>query len=361
MQFIETYRQTIVQIATPDSTGTGFFMSAYGLIVTNHHVVEGNRQVVVEGASFERQLAKIIYVDRKYDLAFLALENPSSVTLPELQLSESTPTERMPVIAIGHPFGMRFAVNNGYIASAREVMENGVDYLHIDVALNPGNSGGPLVDEQGHIIGVNTFIRRNGDNVGFSLPVRYLRDSLEAFKAVEMHDAARCTSCVNVVTPAYVQKGVCSHCGARVQLPSEVQPYMPTGVSHTIERIIERTGHPVALSRNGPNSWEIRNGSARVVISYHEKTGLISADAVLCQLPATNIGPLYEYLLRENYHNSAMSLSVQEQDIMLSLLIYDRYLNEHTGQQMLQNLFEKADFYDNKIVEEYGGRWKEVK
>jgi serine protease Do len=114
----------------------------------------------------------------------------------------------------------------------------------------------------------------------------------------------------------------------------------------------------VRLSRSGPNAWEIRPGSASIIITYHEKTGLLSADALLCELPKKDIKPLYEYLLRENHRNEGLSLSVHEQDIILSLLIFDRYLNEETGQAMLRELFEKADFYDNKLVEEFGAIWK---
>ena len=66
----------------------------------------------------------------------------------------------------------------------------------------------------------------------------------------------------------------------------------------------------------------------------------------------------HEYLLRENYHNEALTLSLHEQDILLSLIIYDRYLNHETGMNMLQTLFEKADHYDNILVEQYGATWK---
>jgi serine protease Do len=358
MQHIEIYRQTIVQITTPDSTGTGFFLAQFGWVITNHHVVEGNRDVVIEGTTFGRQMARIVYIDRRYDLAFLRPEKAPE-GLPTLPLADYVPSERTQVVAIGHPFGMNFSIKSGYVSNTHEVLENGVTYLHIDVALNPGNSGGPLVDQDGQVLGVNTFVRRDSDNMGFSLPVRYLRDTLDQFSTTSGADAARCGGCTNVVTIAHVKNGTCQHCGTRVQLPADIPHYMATGVANTIEQIIARTGHEVALSRNGPNSWEIRKGSARTVINYHEKTGLISADAVLCQLPTTQIGPLYEYLLRENYKNPTLSLSVNEQDIMLSLLIYDRYLNEQTGEKMLHNLFERADYYDNKIVEEFGGRWKE--
>ena len=94
------------------------------------------------------------------------------------------------------------------------------------------------------------------------------------------------------------------------------------------------------------------------MICYHDKSGLISADTVLCELPKQNIKPLYEYLLRENFSNEGMTLSLNGQDIVLSLLIFDRYLNEDTGKEMLAKLFEKADFYDNLLVEKYGAVWK---
>ena len=104
--FIDTYRDIIVQIATPYSTGTGFFLKDRGLIVTNHHVVEGNREVVIEGARFKKQLATVRYADRKYDLAFL--DGPSNADeLPAVRLGvDKAPRERDPVTAIGHPFGL---------------------------------------------------------------------------------------------------------------------------------------------------------------------------------------------------------------------------------------------------------------
>lgn len=354
--FIDTYRDIIVQIATPYSTGTGFFLKDRGLIVTNHHVVEGNREVVIEGARFKKQLATVRYADRKYDLAFL--DGPTNgPELPEVQLGVGkNPRERDPVTAIGHPFGLKFSVKSGIISSAREVMNN-IPYLHIDAALNPGNSGGPLVDNDGDVIGVNTFIIQNGDNIGFSLPVHFLSDSLEDFLKTSADNACRCSACSNVVSEKTVDKGFCSFCGNRVQLPGSVDEYLPTGVPRTIEALITKTGHDVQLSRSGPNCWEIQQGSAKINITYHDKSGLMAADAVLCQLPKENIKPLYEYLLRENFSTEALTLSVHEQDILLSLIIYDRYLNEETGMQALQRLFEKADYYDNVLVEQYGAQW----
>lgn len=356
--FVDTYRDVIVQIATPNSTGTGFFLKGPGLIVTNHHVVEGNRKVIVEGARFKKQLSRVLYADRKYDLAFLECPGDHLDEIPDVRLGVGKNLrERDPVTALGHPFGLKFSVKTGIVSGTREVLNN-IPYLHIDAALNPGNSGGPLVDNDGEIVGVNTFVIRDGDNIGFSLPVQFLQDSITDFQHVGGENACRCTGCGNVVTLQTVENQHCTICGYRVQLPSSVDEYIPTGVPRTIEAIIVRTGHDVALSRGGPNVWEIRQGSARISIAYHDRSGLMTADAVLCELPKTNIKPLYEYLLRENYSNEGLTFSVHDQDIVLSLLIYDRYLNEESGLRLLQTIFEKADHYDNILVEQYGASWK---
>jgi serine protease Do len=355
---IDTYRKIIVQIATPYSTGTGFLLKNHALVITNHHVVEDNRSVIIEGNGFKKQLSEVLYIDKKYDLAFLAAPTDIDPDLPGISLAgKKQVKERDAVTAFGHPFGLNFAVKSGYISNTREVM-NGIPYIHIDVGLNPGNSGGPLVDHEGDVIGVNTFIMRDSDSVGFALPADILEQSLEAFMAAGGVDVARCTGCGNMLTLQTVEQDNCSHCGSGVKLPSKVEVYQAAGVPGTIERLISTIGHDVALSRCGPNAWEIRQGSAKIIITYHEKTGLISADALLCQLPETQIKPLYEYLLRENYTNSAMTLSVHEQDILLSLLIFDRYLDEETGIEMLEDLFKKADYYDNVLVEQYNAVWK---
>lgn len=358
--FIETFRDVIIQIATPNSTGTGFYLKNPGLIVTNHHVVEGNRNVIVEGARFKKQLARVRYADRKYDLAFLEGPRDLSAELPEVRLGVGkTLRERDPVTALGHPFGLKFSVKNGIVSGTREVVNN-IPYLHIDAALNPGNSGGPLVDDEGEVVGINTFIIRDGDNIGFSLPVSFLHEALQEFNQSGADNASRCTGCGNVVNEKTVENNHCTICGHRVELPAAVEEYVPAGVPRTIEAIIARTGHDVTLSRCGPNTWEIRQGSARINIGYHDRSGLMTADAILCQLPKTNIKPLYEFLLRENYTQEGLTFSVHEQDIVLSLLIYDRYLNEDTGLRLLRTIFEKADHYDNILVEQFGATWKDA-
>lgn len=353
---IDLYRNVVIQIATPYSTGTGFYLKEPNLIVTNEHVVRDNAEVVVDGGGFKKQLVKVVFIDPKYDLAFLA--PPQNSELPEVHLGTNKILhEGDSVLAIGHPLGLKYSATNGIISNTQHEM-GGILYLQHDAALSPGNSGGPLVDKEGEIVGINTFIMKDGNSIGFSLPVRYLATTVDEFLAAGKKIGTRCSSCSNLVFEDTVENGYCPHCGAKVQLPAKSDDYEPMGIAKSIEEMIIQAGHQVRLARVGPNKWEIQKGSAKINISYHEKTGLITGDAYLCVLPKENIKPLYEYLLRQNYKTEGLTFSIREQDIILSLLIFDRYFNADTGFQLFQHLFEKADYYDNILVEQYGARWK---
>ena len=153
---VETFRKVLIQIATPYSTGTGFYLQDVDLIVTSEFVVRDNREVIIDGLGFERQLTPVLYTDAYYDLAFLAA--PKEGTWPMVALSregEVILDDR--VYAIGHPFGLQYKATAGRI-SKTDYRDNDIYYLQHDALLSPGNSGGPLVNERGEIIGINTFI-----------------------------------------------------------------------------------------------------------------------------------------------------------------------------------------------------------
>jgi serine protease Do len=164
---------------------------------------------------------------------------------------------------------------------------------------------------------------------------------------------------MNVVFEEEINGKYCSHCGASITMISSLEVYEPIGISKTIEEMLETLDYAVELSRRGPNNWEITKGSATITISYHEKTGLIIADAFLCLLPKKNIKQLYEFLLKENYQNDSLTFSVKNQDIIISILIYDQYLNALTATKLLQELFIAADKYDDLLVHKFKARWKD--
>lgn len=355
-EIINLYKNVIVQIATPYSRGTGFYLKSHSIIVTNEHVIRGNREVVLNGEGFEKQTVKVLFSDVRYDLAFL--DAPQKIDAPQVELFQGEQVQRgEEVIAVGHPFGLNYSATQGIVSNIEEEKDE-LNLIQHDAALNPGNSGGPLVNEKGEIIGVNTFVIKNGNNVGFSLPVAYLKNTLDEFLVNNKEIGVRCSACSNIVFEKTIDNGYCPHCGAKTQLPSEVEEYESTGVPKTVEDMLEKLGYEVGLSRIGPNHWEIQKGSAFINISYHEKTGLIMGDASLCLLPKENIKPLYEYLLQQNNLIEGLTFSIKENDIVLSLLIYDRYLNLDTGIKLFEYLFQQADDFDNILVEKYGAIWR---
>ncbi|NJN78596.1 MAG: YbjN domain-containing protein [Saprospiraceae bacterium] len=116
-------------------------------------------------------------------------------------------------------------------------------------------------------------------------------------------------------------------------------------------------GYQIKLARKGPNAWEVNQGSATILIIYNEKDGYIIGDAILCRLSKSPTEQLYQYLLQQNYLLKGLNFSVKGTDIVLSVLIFERDLNMETGAILLKNLFERADYYDNVLVEKYGAEW----
>ena len=351
---IDSYKDIIVQIHTPGGSGSGFIVKDKNLIVTNRHVIHGHEEVVVRGEKFGKTITQVVYTDPLNDIAFLRVpdgyEESGHVTISGERVNAG---ER--IVAIGHPLGLRFTATQG-IVSKSERKFNNVDYIQVDAAINPGNSGGPLINEEGHVVGVNTFIFRNGESLGFALPSLTLNEILADYDT-NFRDkrASKCSSCTNLVTKESLQDGYCPHCGNKFDISEfESKSYMPEGVSATMEDILTSIGKDVRLARVGKSAWDVEEGSALIKITHNLKNRFIYCDAVLGSLPKQNIGDLYEYMLKENYSLEALSFSVDRQNIILSTIIYDADLNKETGTEILDELFKKADDYDNFLADTYG-------
>ena len=349
---IDKFQPIIIQISTPHGTGTGFYVKEQNLIVTNDHVVKGNSEAVINGKIFQKQSAQVFFNDPKYDLAFIKM--PDGVEMPDIHLAHGRPVkDGDAVIAIGHPYGLNYTATEGIVSKSKR-LQRGINYIQIDAAINPGNSGGPLVNKDGEIIGVNTFIIAGGDNLGFALPIEYLEEDFNDYKNHFGKYAMKCHSCSFIVTEENIDGEYCPNCGTKLELRGlkEEKEYKPSGAALVIETILEQLGKDVKLSRRGPYNWEIEEGTAKIYIIYNQD-GFIVSDSILCMLPKTNIGPMYEFLLRENYNLENMMFSVNNQDIVLSTFIYDQYLTYETGLETLKKLFANADKYDEILIEKY--------
>jgi serine protease Do len=355
-QIIEQYQKAIIQIATSSGTGTGFYIKEFDLIITNDHVVNNNAEVTIAGKAFDKVLSRVWYTDRKHDLAFL--EAPKGVELPELHLGKY---EEMKdgdhVIAIGHPYGLNYTATQGVISKVDRIRD-GLKFIQIDAAINPGNSGGPLVNNKGEVIGVNSFIIRGGDNLGFALPVVYLREALQMYLPSRGQASTRCFSCGYLVTQGNIDSAkYCPSCGTEVKLPEIPEKEVePVGAAKTIEDILKELGKDVRLARDAVNTWTVKEGSAKIKITYNAENYFIAGDAYLCQMPTdvTKIKPLYQYLLQENYRMEGLTLSCVKQNIVLSCIMYDLDMTKETGAHSFRNLFQKADYYDDFLKNEYG-------
>ncbi|MCR5880047.1 S1C family serine protease [Phenylobacterium sp. J367] len=152
--------------------GSGFIISADGLVVTNNHVVDGAQQIVVALADGRQFPARLVGRDPPTDLAVLKLD---ASDLPYVQFAaDALPEVGDWVVAVGNPFGLGGTATAGIVsAHGREIGEAYVSYLQIDAPINSGNSGGPSFDLQGRVIGVNTAIfSPSGGSVGigFAIP-----------------------------------------------------------------------------------------------------------------------------------------------------------------------------------------------
>lgn len=352
---IEQYQSAIIQIATQTGTGTGFYIRAFDLVITNNHVVENNAEVTIAGKLFDKTLSRVWYTDRKHDLAFL--EAPKSIELPEIKLGHY---EQMKdgdaVVAIGHPFGLNYTATQGVISKVDRIRD-GLKFIQIDAAINPGNSGGPLVNTNGEVIGVNSFIIRGGDNLGFALPVNYLQEALQMYLPIKGQASTRCFSCGFLVTATNIDSGkYCPSCGTEVVLPEPPEKEMePAGIAKIVEDILKDLGKDIKLAREGINQWSVKEGSAKIRITYNPENYFVAGDAYLCQMPtdAAKIKPLYQFLLEENYRVKGLVLSCVKQNIILSCIIYDLDMTQEWGAASFQNLFRQADYYDDFLKNEY--------
>lgn len=162
---------------------SGFVVSPDGYVVTSHHVVDAGGEIQVVLSDGRRLDAQVKGVDPKTDLALLKVE--SSDELPYVAFGNSDGARAGDwVVAIGNPFGLGGTATTGIISARGRDIQSGPydDYLQIDAPINRGNSGGPLFDLSGHVVGVNTAIYSpNGGNVGigFAVPATQAKAVIE--------------------------------------------------------------------------------------------------------------------------------------------------------------------------------------
>lgn len=150
------------------SYGAGVVLDGAGLVLTNLHVVEGARSISVTPFGAEVTPAELLDSDGELDLALLRLPvaTPNAAALGTVR-ALGVGDE---VLAVGSPRKMYFSVSRGMVSFPNRFLD-GVEYIQTDLPINVGNSGGPLVDREGRVIGVVSFILRDSQGISFALPI----------------------------------------------------------------------------------------------------------------------------------------------------------------------------------------------
>ena len=189
---VHRFGEAVVSIETPGGKGSGFIINSDGYAVTNHHVIDGETRVAVilyenaAGGLRRRRIddVAIIALNPFTDLALLKIPPPKDFKFSHVYLGSLEDLNAGDgVFAVGNPLGLERSVSQGIVSTKHRNFE-GLVYLQTDTAINPGNSGGPLFNLRGEVIGVINMKSTMGENLGFAIPINYVKDFLrnrEAF------------------------------------------------------------------------------------------------------------------------------------------------------------------------------------
>ncbi len=168
---IEKIIKSVVSINTDGGIGSGSIINKEGYIITNRHVVEGATKGYVKTSDGKKHAVRIVSKSKDKDIAVVKIDG----IYPLLSFGKaSNLVLGAPVIALGSPAGLEFSVTEGIVSALRQV--GGITYIQTDLSMNPGNSGGPLLNTKGDIVGMNTLKLRGFEGLGFAQAAEDVQD-----------------------------------------------------------------------------------------------------------------------------------------------------------------------------------------
>lgn len=165
--------------------GSGFIIHPDGFALTNHHVIEGAESIKVRLWDDREFEAEVIGIDPQTDVALMKIHKGEKDALQAVPLGDSDGVRvGETVLAIGNPLGLSHTVTSGIVSALerRDLAPEGrqiyAEFIQTDASINPGNSGGPLISIYGEVIGINTAINRQGQGIGFAIPINIVKTLL---------------------------------------------------------------------------------------------------------------------------------------------------------------------------------------
>ena len=271
------------------SLGSGFIISADGYILTNAHVVDNADEITVKLTDKREFRAKVIGADRKTDVALIKIEASG---LPKV--TQGDPNKLRVgewVVAIGSPFGFENSVTAGIVSAKGRSLpqENFVPFIQTDVAVNPGNSGGPLFNMKGEVVGINSQIySRTGGFMGlsFAIPIDVATDISNQLKASGKVSRGRIGVVIQEVTRELAESfGLAKPVGALVASVQKGSPAEKAGIEAS-DVILKFDGKPVVASIDLPRIVGATKPGAKVPVQVWRKGSLKDMTVTVAEIPA---------------------------------------------------------------------------
>jgi S1-C subfamily serine protease len=160
---------SVVSVLTNTGQGSGAIISSDGLVVTNYHVIQGARRASVMTYDGDTYGVSLVGYDVKNDIAILRMNSNQTFSFFDFGDSDGLKAGQK-VVALGNPAGLSFTATEGIVSSPSRLADDGLYYIQTDVTLNPGNSGGPLINSRGELIGIVDFKVSGYEELGFAIP-----------------------------------------------------------------------------------------------------------------------------------------------------------------------------------------------
>jgi serine protease Do len=338
----------VFKVMTASGSGSSFYLRDKKIFVTNYHVVGQYKKVSLQDPAGGRHLAQVILANPYEDIAFLKVEQDFEVPSLSLQMDPVTRGEQ--VFVAGFPFGMPFTVTEGIVSAPSQLM-SGKNYVQTDAAVNPGNSGGPVFNVKGEVIGITTSKFNSADNMGFAVPIGALVEEFESLpNLVNYTFNLVCESCSTLIQE---RTAYCNNCGQNIDDKLFDEPSL-TDLAHFCEQALMELGVNPILARQGYEFWEFYHGSSLVRMFVYNQSYLY-ATSPINQLPTQNMQALLEEITSKDI--APYKLGIWEKEVYVSYRVHisDVFGARHQEvKSQIAGLYRKANELDDYYVETFG-------
>ncbi|RAW02694.1 trypsin-like peptidase domain-containing protein [Pseudochryseolinea flava] len=338
----------VFKVITASGSGSSFYLRDKKIFVTNYHVVGQFKNVSLQDPTGSRHLAQVILANPYEDIAFLKVEQDFEVPSLNLQMNPVARGEQ--VYVAGFPFGMPFTVTEGIVSAPSQLM-NGKNYVQTDAAVNPGNSGGPVFNQHGDVIGITTSKFTSADNMGFAVPIASLVEEFDSLPhLVNNTFNLVCESCSALIQE---RSAYCNNCGQNIDEKLFDEPSLTDLAIFCEQALVELGVNPV-LARQGHEFWEFYHGSSLVRMFVYNQSYLYVTSPIN-QLPMQNMQALLEEITSKDVEPYKLGIWEKEVYVSYRIHITDIYGPRHNEvKQNIAGLYRKANELDDYLAEKFG-------